>query len=71
MQNTVENIWSETRKLSRLEKMELVEKLVHQLRLEETASPIRPLNWEQMYGIGKGTWNIDAQVYVDSIREDR
>ncbi|MCK4761108.1 MAG: hypothetical protein KAW12_02845 [Candidatus Aminicenantes bacterium] len=70
MQTSVENIWSKTRKLSRLEKMELVEKLVHQLRIEETSLP-GPLNWEQMYGIGKGLWNIDAQAYVDKIREDR
>lgn len=70
MQTSVENIWLETRKLSRLEKMELMEKLVHQLRIEEI-SPGEQLTWEQVYGIGKGVWDMDAQAYVDRIREDR
>lgn len=70
MQVVLDNIWQETRKLSKAEKMELVEKLIHQLRVEE-----RPMagqtNWEQMYGVGKGIWDMDAQAYVDKIREDR
>lgn len=68
MQLSLENIWMETRKLSRLEQMELLEKLIHQMRIEET-SPRESIDWEHMYGIGKGTWNIDAQEYVDNIRE--
>lgn len=70
MQVSVNNVWHETTKLSRLEKMELLEKLVHQLRIEESFQEER-LNWEQMYGIGKGIWDIDAQVYVDDLREER
>jgi hypothetical protein len=29
------------------------------------------LSWEEMYGIGKGVWKIDAQEYVNHLREDR
>lgn len=70
MQISLDNIWRETRKLSRLEIIELVEKLIHQLRIEETSQQ-ELLNWEQMYGIGKGIWNVDAQAYVDKLREER
>lgn len=70
MQISLDNIWRETRKLSRLEIIELVEKLIHRLRIEETSQQ-ELLNWEQMYGIGKGIWNVDAQAYVDKLREER
>jgi hypothetical protein len=29
------------------------------------------LSWEEMYGIGKGVWEIDAQEYVNQLREER
>lgn len=69
----LDNIWQETRKLSRAEKMELVEKLIHQLRIEgtEEKTSAEKINWEQMYGSSKGIWDMDAQEYVDNIREDR
>jgi hypothetical protein len=67
MQTNIDNIWQETRKLSRYEKMALLEKLIHQLRIDENTHE-ESIKWEQMYGIGKGLWNIDAQEYVDKIR---
>ena len=70
MQTNVDSIWQETRKLSRYEKMVLLEKLIHQLRIDENTHE-ESINWEQMYGIGKGLWNIDAQKYVDGLREER
>ena len=70
IQVSLENIWQQTSRLSRLEKMELLEKLIHQLRIEEDTKE-EPLNWEQMYGIGKGIWEVDAQEYVDQLREER
>ncbi len=29
------------------------------------------LNWETLYGSGKGLWDEDAQNHVDGLREDR
>jgi hypothetical protein len=70
MEICLDDIWQVTRKLSRPEKMKLLERLIHQLRIEEQA-PVEPLNWEQMYGIGKGIWDVDAQAYVEKLREER
>lgn len=50
--------------------MELLEKLIHQLRIEDEAQEELP-SWEEMYGIGKGVWEIDAQEYVNHLREER
>lgn len=50
--------------------MELLEKLIHQIRIEEKSQE-EPLTWDQMYGIGKGTWDMDAQAYVNELREER
>ena len=68
MQPNVDNIWQETRKLSRYEKMYLLKKLIRQLRIDETEKAGH-IDWEQMYGIGKGIWKIDAQEYVNELRE--
>ncbi|MCP5103544.1 MAG: hypothetical protein GY950_09205 [bacterium] len=70
MQLALNDVWRETRKLSRPEKMKLLERLIHQLRIEEKSQEELP-TWDQMYGIGQGTWNMDAQVYVDELREER
>jgi len=51
-----------------MEKQELIENIIHlkkQTRKENN-------NWEDIYGIGRGIWKgIDAQDYVNQIREDR
>ncbi len=70
MQIGLNTVWQETRRLSRPEKMELLEKLVHHIRIEEKSQE-EPLTWDQMYGIGKGIWDIDAQTYVNELREER
>lgn len=70
MQICLDTVWRETRRLSRPEKMELLEKLIHQIRIEEKSQE-EPLTWDQMYGIGKGTWDMDAQAYVNELREER
>ena len=70
MQTSLNNIWKETQGLSRKERMEQVEKLIRQLRIEDEAQEDLP-SWEEMYGIGKGVWEIDAQEYVNHLREDR
>lgn len=70
MQATVDNIWQVARSLSRLEKIKLMEKLVHQLKIEKEELE-EAVSWDEMYGIGRGIWKVDAQDYVNQIREDR
>lgn len=38
MQTNVDRIWSQVRKLPRTERLELIERLIHQLLEEETSS---------------------------------
>jgi hypothetical protein len=70
VQTSLNNIWKETQRLSRKERMELLEKLIHQLRIEDEAQE-ELSSWEEIYGIGKGVWEIDAQEYVNHLREER
>jgi hypothetical protein len=70
VQVSLSHIWKDAQLLSKREKMKLVEKLIHQLRIEDDEQE-RLLSWEEMYGVGKGIWDIDAQEYVNQLREDR
>jgi hypothetical protein len=67
VQNSLINIWKKTQRLSRKERMELLEKLIHQLRIEDEEHEELP-SWEEIYGIGKGVWKMDAQEYVNHLR---
>jgi len=71
MQAQVTDLWREAMRLSRLEKMELLEKLIHQIKIEEEQGEQKNLNWDHLYGAGKGVWDLDAQEYVNQLREDR
>ena len=42
----------------------------HQLRIEDEEQKDL-FTWKEMYGMGKGVWNIEAQDYVNQLREDR
>jgi hypothetical protein len=71
MQTTLRRIRKETERLSPEEQLELVEKLVRQLR-EKGLTRKAHLDWNKLYGLGKGLWNgEDAQEYVNRSREDR
>ena len=71
MQTMLERIRKETERLTSEEQLELVEKLVHQLR-EKGLVKREYLNWSELYGLGKGLWEgEDAQEYVNRLREDR
>ena len=70
MQTNLNYIWKEVQVLSRSERMKLAERLIHQLRVEDEEQE-GLLSWEEMYGIGKGVWEIDAQGYVNQLREER
>ena len=66
----LQRIEKETDNLSQEEQLELVERLVHKLRKKGVVRK-KEMDWDQLYGVGKGVWEEDAQEYVDSLREDR
>ena len=68
MQDTLENVWKAAEKLTREEQLELAEKLIRKLREKERT---QQLDWQELYGLGKGLWKEDAQDYVNRLREDR
>jgi len=70
VQTDLNYIWKEVQVLSRSERMKLAERLIHQMRIEDEEQE-GLLSWEEMYGIGKGVWEIDAQEYVNQLREER
>lgn len=64
-------IANEIERLSPSDQLKLVEKLARQLRKSGLAVR-RELDWEGLYGLGKGLWNgEDAQKYLNRLREDR
>lgn len=68
---TLENIEKEATFLSPREQLQLIERLVHQLK-QKTSSVDQSVDWEEFYGLGKGLWaGQDAQDYVNESREDR
>jgi hypothetical protein len=69
--STLEKIEKEIERLSPRDQLKLVEKVAHQLR-KLGVSGRRDLDWEGLYGLGKGLWKgEDAQEYVTRLREDR
>jgi hypothetical protein len=53
------------------EQLELMEKLIHLMKKSELSMK-KKLDWNELYGLGKGLWNgEDAQEYVDHLREER
>ncbi len=67
---TLGKIEKEVEKLSPQEQLKLVERLAHKLR--KTGIAKREIDWESLYGLGKGLWKgEDAQEYVNRLRENR
>ncbi|HLP60695.1 MAG TPA: hypothetical protein VK186_17765 [Candidatus Deferrimicrobium sp.] len=61
MQAKINSIWKVAQGLSRIEKIILMEKLIHQLKEESEMQEIsRPI--EEIYDMGKGIWNCDPTV---------
>ncbi|MEW6608539.1 MAG: hypothetical protein AB1414_14025 [bacterium] len=64
-------IEKEIGKLTPQEQLTLVIRLAQQLRKSGLAMK-KELNWNKLYGIGKGLWKgEDAQEYVSRLREER
>ena len=56
-------------KLTPSEQLELVEKLIHRIRTNTEAE--KKLDWNDIYGSGKGLWDRDAQEYISNLRTER
>jgi len=68
--NTLEKIEKEIVRLNPEEQLQLVEKLIHQLRKTGHRNK-ETYDLSRLYGLGKGIWDEDAQDYVNRAREDR
>ncbi len=68
--NTKSNIWSQINQLNRIDKLDLIEKIIQQLKGADKDKK-ENLKWNEVYGIGKNMWSLDAQEYVDKLRNDR
>ncbi|MGE5341937.1 MAG: hypothetical protein ACM3SY_10720 [Candidatus Omnitrophota bacterium] len=72
MQANLNSVWKVAQGLSRKEKIILMEKLIHQLKRESQNQEQELLIMgEDIYGMGRGIWNTDAQEYVNRLREER
>ncbi len=58
------------RKLSRSEKIYLMEKILEDLKREEGNEKDEELDWRSLRGLGKGLWDEDAQKYINKLREE-
>jgi len=68
MNNKINTILKEVSTLTLIEQMELIENIMRLMKQNKEENN----TWEDIYGTGKGLWGgIDAQDYVNQIREDR
>ena len=68
---TLKEIENGIEKLESQEQLRLMEKLIH-LLVKSNLNMKKELNWDELYGLGKGLWNgEDAQDYVSRYREER
>jgi hypothetical protein len=66
---TLKEIENGIEKLESQEQLRLMEKLIH-LLVKNNLNMKKELNWDELYGLGKGLWNgEDAQDYVSRYRE--
>ena len=67
--NAVKRIEKEMELLSSEDLLVLLDGIVH--RLKKSVKPPPSYNWEELYGVGSGLWEEDAQNHVERLREDR
>jgi len=69
--DNLEKIESQIMSLPVSEQIHLIERIARRVRSAQTNSGIS-LNWNDLYGMGKGIWSgDDAQDYVSRAREER
>ncbi len=73
MPGSLQSIEEQARNLSTEEQLELLERLIHNLKRNAMrSSGMKPvIDVDELYGAGKGLWEEDAQEYVNREREDR
>ncbi len=71
MSSTLEAIERETSKLRPEEQLELVGHLIHRLKASKTKAEDTRIDPLELYGTCNGLWEMDAQEYVNKMREDR
>lgn len=71
MANNLDKIESQIMNLPVSEQIHLIERIARRIRSVQAKSAMA-LNWNDLYGMGKGIWSgDDAQNYVNRAREDR
>jgi hypothetical protein len=68
--NNLDKIEYEIMNLPVSEQIYLIERIARRIRSVQTKSGTT-LNWNDLYGSGKGIWREDAQDYVNRVREER
>ncbi|OQB26202.1 MAG: hypothetical protein BWY11_00033 [Firmicutes bacterium ADurb.Bin182] len=68
--NNLDNIENQIMNLPVSEQIHLIERIARRVRSVQTKEGAN-LNWNDLYGAGKGIWGEDAQDYVNRAREDR
>ncbi len=70
MNSVLEKLYKDIENLNVNEQLELLEKIIHNIKKTNTENK-HYLDWNELYGTGKGIWNEDAQDYINELREDR
>jgi len=65
----VKKIEKDLEGLSVQEQLELLERVIRKLK-ERRDEGLR-VGWRELYGLGQGLWEVDAQEYVNALREER
>ncbi|MFH1561794.1 MAG: hypothetical protein ABIF11_00030 [Nitrospirota bacterium] len=67
----LEEIRKEVQMLTPERQLRLAEEIIHQLRYTVVSVAKKSLDLSNLYGLGRGLWEEDAQEYVNQLREDR
>lgn len=71
MSLALDKLFEEVKHLKVNEQLELLEKIIHNIK-EMNSDKDTYLDWNKLYGLGKDIWSdVDAQDYVNELREDR
>jgi hypothetical protein len=71
MTHPIADIEHQIRRLTPDQQLRLMEKIAQHLRKSRRTRQ-KELDWDALYGLGRGlAWGIDAQEYVNTLREDR
>jgi len=68
--NILENIESQIMNLPVSEQIHLIERIARRVRSVQSKEGAN-LDWNDLYGTGRGIWGEDAQDYVNQARKDR